>query len=257
MPLDNARFALNAANGRWGSLFDALYGTDALGTPKPKSSGYDPARGSLVFQAAFQYLDRFLALEQNQSWSNVVEIGVEDGKSGADLVLTVGGAGTNVLSKVRLTDPTAYRGRSASSSRTEYLLQHHRLHLILVVDRSTAPGKQSKSGLCDVVVEAAVTSICDMEDSVTAVDADDKVRLYAHWLGLMDRSLTAAMPNGKRRSLAKPKTFQAAARGGDEIVLPGTGVLLIRNVGLWRSTDAVLFRGAEVPEGLLDLVMSG
>jgi malate synthase len=229
VPILNARFLLNAANARWGSLYDALYGTDVLGAPPAAGGGYDTARGAQVIAWARAFLDRTVPLASG-SWS---------AWTGGEPVLA---------------DPAQLVGRAGET----LLLRHHGLHLELVIDRDHPIGRDDPAGLADVVLEAALTTICDLEDSIAAVDAADKVAAYANWLGLMRRDLTASVDKGGRtttRRLAEDRRY--VAPDGSALVLPGRSLLFVRNVGHLMTTPAVLLPdGSEAPEGILDAIVT-
>ncbi|SEO14372.1 malate synthase [Paracoccus alcaliphilus] len=243
VPVMNARFALNAANARWGSLYDALYGTDAL-PGAPRGKGYDPERGAEAVAWAAQFLDRTLPLAAG-SHADVTGWRIEDGRA----VATVDGTDTG------LADPAAFAGY-ADNGRS-LLFRHNGLHIELVFDPSHPVGAASASGLRDVVLESALTAIQDCEDSVAAVDAEDKVLAYANWLGLMKGDLAETFDKGGKsltRRLNPDREFTAP--DGSALTLPGRAVLLVRNVGHLMTTDAVLLDGQEVPEGILDAVVT-
>lgn len=228
VPILNARFLLNAANARWGSLYDALYGTDAIpGTPAP--GGYDAERGRQVIARAKAFLDDAVPLASGswRDWSG----GVPD-----------------------LADPTQLVGRAGDN----LLLRHHGLHIELVIDRAHPVGSGDPAGLADILLESALTTICDLEDSVAAVDAKDKVAAYANWLGLMQGTLTASFAKGGRsvtRTLADDRHYATPA--GGELVLPGRSLLFVRNVGHLMTTPAVrLPDGTQAPEGILDAIVT-
>ncbi|MDV3249733.1 malate synthase G [Devosia sp. BK] len=249
VPVSNARFALNAANARWGSLYDALYGTDVIpsdGELAP-SKGYNAKRGAAVINRAAAYLDAMIPLA---------------GASHADVEgYTLGASGfeASVDGRVlHLADPAQYRGRSQNTGRTTYLFVHNHLHLELVIDSLDPVGRATRSGLCDVVLEAALTTIQDCEDSVAAVDAEDKVDVYRNWLGLMKGDLTATLNKGGKtieRRLAEDREYEAA--NGERLVLPGRSLMLVRHVGHLMTTDAVLdAEGRETPEGIMDAMVA-
>ncbi|MHA0319187.1 malate synthase G [Sphingomonas melonis] len=228
VPILNARFLLNAANARWGSLYDALYGTDAL--PGAAASGsYDPARGSQVIAWAKAFLDEAVPLADGR-WTD-----------------WTGGTPT-------LADPGQWVGKAGDT----LLFRHNGLHIEVVVDRSHPIGRDDPAGIADVVLESALTTICDLEDSVAAVDAADKVAGYANWLGLMRGDLTANFDKGGRtvsRTLAEDRTYTAP--DGGTITLPGRSLLFVRNVGHLMTTPAVrLPDGSEAPEGILDAIVT-
>ena len=233
VPVLNARFLLNAANARWGSLYDALYGTDAIpGTPK--GSGYDPERGAKVIAWAKDFLDKAVPL-RNGSWTE-----------------WTGGLPP-------LADPAALAGftgdRDAPAS---ILLRHHGLHIELVIDRAHPIGKADPAGLADVILESALSTIVDLEDSVAAVDAADKVAAYANWLGLMQGDLVATFEKNGRtmtRKLADDRVYTAP--DGSTLTLPGRSLLFVRNVGHLMTTPAILLPdGSEAPEGILDGILT-
>ncbi len=229
VPILNARFLLNAANARWGSLYDALYGTDAIaGTPP--GPGYDPVRGAAVVAHAKAFLDSAVPLAAG-NWADWDGQGLPQL---ADPACLVGQAGANVL------------------------LRHNGLHIELVIDRAHPIGSGDPAGIADIVLESALTTIADLEDSVAAVDAEDKVAAYANWLGLMRGDLEASFTkDGKPmvRRLAPDRHYTTLA--GEELVLPGRSVMFVRNVGHLMTTPAVLLpSGGEAPEGILDAAVT-
>ncbi|ABW16303.1 malate synthase G [Parafrankia sp. EAN1pec] len=251
VPLLNARYAVNAANARWGSLYDALYGSDVIDETdgRERAGGYNPTRGAAVIARVREILDRSFPLTSG-SHADATRYAVDaDG-----LVVTVDGAA------VRLADPALFVGfRGEGDEPTAVLLTHHGLHVEIQVDRNHPVGAGDRAGVSDVVVEAAVTTIMDLEDSVAAVDAADKVLGYRNWLQLMQRRLTAEVDKGGRtftRVLAADREYTTA--DGGTVTLPGRSMLLIRQVGLLMTTDAVLDRdGRPVPEGILDALVTG
>ncbi|MDF1716821.1 MAG: malate synthase G [Antarcticimicrobium sp.] len=240
VPITNARFALNAANARWGSLYDALYGTDALGD-LPAGGGYDSARGGRVIAWAKAHLDKALPLTGG-SWADVT--GLDQDQGGVILASHNG--------PLRLTDPAQYAGRSADGS--EYLFTRHGLHIRVVLGPDTPVGRDDPAGISDVILESAMSTIMDCEDSVAAVDAEDKVQAYANWLGLMKGDLKESVTKGGKsfdRVLAPDLEFTAP--DGSAITLKGRSLMLVRNVGHLMTNPAVLDgQGGEIPEGLLD-----
>ena len=239
VPVTNARFALNAANARWGSLYDALYGTDALGD-LPVSGGYDVARGARVIAWGRALLDQSVPLT-GASWAAVKSLSVKDG------VLLVDGAG--------LSDATQFVGFGGDGAApTSVLLRNNGLHLIVEIDATSPIGSTDLAGIADIRLEAAISTIMDCEDSVATVDAGDKVLAYRNWLGLMRGDLTEEIVKGGKSYTRKlnPDLRFAAADGG-EVTLKGRSLMLVRNVGHLMTNPAVLDRhGKEIDEGLLD-----
>lgn len=243
VPVTNARFVLNAANARWGSLYDAFYGTDAIGTP-PVAGPFDQGRGARVVARVAVFLDETFAA-QGTSHGAAKEYRVADG------ALLVDGQ--------PLIEPDKFAGyRGTADSPSSVLLRNHNLHIELVFDRSHPIGSISPSGLADVRAEAAVSAIVDCEDSVACVDADDKVAAYRNWLGLMKGDLEETFDKGGKtltRRLETDRDFIAADGGG--LTLKGRALLLVRNVGHLMTTPAVLDRdGNEVFEGLMDAALT-
>ena len=245
VPVSNARFALNAANARWGSLYDAFYGTDVTG-PVPAGGGIDPARRDAVVAKAAAFLDDAFPL------ASASHADVTAWRADADgLHATVNGAG------VGLKDPSAFVGTRREGGDTGYVLVHHGLHVELVVNPDHPIGAASASGLRDVIVESALTTIQDCEDSVAAVDAADKVAVYANWLGLMKGDLAETFEKGGRRTTRRLAGDRVIARpDGGSLTLPGRALLLVRNVGHLMTTDAVRLDGQDTPEGLMDAMVT-
>ena len=240
VPILNARFVLNAANARWGSLYDALYGTDAL-PGSAQGPGFDAARGAQVIARAKALLDQAVPLASG-SHAYAMGYAIE------------GHALTPALA-----DPSALVGwRGEAASPQAVLLRHNGIHIELVIDRAHPIGKTDPAGLADVVLESALSTICDLEDSIAAVDAEDKVAAYANWLGLMKGDLEASFDKGGRtqvRTLNPDRVY--AAPGGGTVTLPGRSLLFVRNVGHLMTTPAVtLADGSEAPEGILDAIVT-
>ncbi len=246
VPVMNARYALNAANARWGSLYDALYGTDVLNEEDgaEKGTSYNPLRGSKVITAARDILDECLPLA-GASWHDVTSLYINSkglvlgSKSGP-----VGLADTNQL--------VGYQGDEMEP--TSILLTVNTLHIDIQIDRNGAIGASDKAGINDVILESAISTIMDCEDSVAAVDGEDKVLAYGNWLGLMDGTLTTEMKKGGRtftRALNGDRHY--TARDGSKITLHGRSLMLVRNVGhLMTNPSILLSDGSECPEGIMD-----
>ncbi|WP_424974338.1 malate synthase G [Dinoroseobacter sp. S124A] len=247
VPITNARYALNAANARWGSLYDALYGTDAMGDG-PSGKGYDPERGARVMAWARQHLDAAAPLA-GVSWADVTRVDVADGA----LELVAGDLRP-------LVDPDQFVGYTTGPAGdvTSVLLRKNGLHLRVMIDPTSPIGAADPAGISDVLLEAAVSAIMDCEDSVAAVDSADKVQAYGNWLGLMKGDLAEEVSKGGKtftRALAEDVT--ASAPNGDPLVLKGRALMLIRNVGHLMTNPAILDRdGAEVGEGLMDAMVT-
>ncbi|MCB2015709.1 MAG: malate synthase G [Sphingobium sp.] len=228
VPILNARFLLNAANARWGSLYDALYGTDAI-PGAPEGKGYDAARGAQVIAWGREFLDKAVPLASG-SW--------KDWQGGRPEL--------------------AYPSQFAGTAGDNILLKHNGLHIELVIDRDSAIGKTDPAGLADIVMEAALTTICDLEDSVAAVDAEDKVLAYSNWLGLMKGDLEDTFEKGgvmMTRRMNGDREYTAP--DGSTFTLPGRSLLFVRNVGHLMTNPAVqLPDGSEAPEGIIDGVVT-
>ena len=252
VPLSNARFALNAANARWGSLYDALYGTDAIsqdGELAP-GKGYNEKRGAAVIAFARDFLDEAAPLK-GASHKDAMSYAVNRRGAGRHLGEWLARPGW----PIRNSWPAIPGTRRAPSS---VLLKHHGLHIEIVIDRASPIGKNDAAGISDVVLESAVTTIMDCEDSIAAVDAEDKVASYRNWLGLMNGSLTASFEKGGKtteRALNPDRQFKKP--GGGTLTLAGRSLLFIRHVGHLMTIDAVRLQdGSEIPEGILDGVVT-
>lgn len=251
VPVMNARYALNAANARWGSLYDALYGTDAISEDggAEKGRGYNPIRGRKVIGWARSFLDASAPLERG-SWNDVTGFTV----GGAELsISTASGA-------VKLADSGQFAGyRGDARSPSHLLLKKNNLHIEIVIDAATVTGKDDPAHISDVILESAITAIMDCEDSVAAVDAQDKIVVYRNWLGLMKGDLQEDVTKGGKTFTRRlNQDFGFTAPDGSEISLKGRALMLVRNVGHLMTNPAILDRdGKEVPEGIMDAMITG
>jgi malate synthase len=252
VPVLNARYALNAANARWGSLYDALYGTDVIDEDggAHKSGGYNPVRGAKVIAFARRFLDQAVPL-QGASHADAERYRVDGGK------LVVGLASGRSAGLQDAAGFIGFQGDAAAPS--SVLLRHHGLHIDICIDRSAAIGREDKAGVSDVVLEAALSTILDLEDSVAAVDAADKVLGYRNWLGLLKGTLTETVSKGGKtftRGLNPDRRYHAPS-GQGSVLLHGRSLMFLRNVGHLMTNPAVLWDGGrEIPEGILDAVVT-
>ncbi|MDX1385326.1 MAG: malate synthase G, partial [Thermoanaerobaculia bacterium] len=251
VPVDNARYALNAANARWGSLYDAFYGTDVIPEDDGahRSGPYNPVRGEKVIARTNAFLDATVPLASGR-WGDVTGFSVGDG---ALAMALEGGA------KVALADPARFAGYQLSDGElTSVLLEHHGLHIDIQIDPSHPIGRSHKAGVKDVVLESATSTIQDCEDSVAAVDADDKARVYGNWAGIMKGTLDASFEKDGRtmsRRLNPDRTYLSPT--GETLTLQGRSLLLVRNVGAHMLTDIVTTDdGAPVPETFVDAMVT-
>ncbi len=252
VPILNARYALNAANARWGSLYDALYGTDAI----PESDGaeragaYNPARGAKVIAFARQVLDQAAPLA-DASHADAAGYRVD----GTALAVTLKDGRVAALA-----DPAQFVGYLGdAASPTAILLRHHGLHIEIQIDRASAIGKTDAAGVADLLMESALSTILDLEDSIAAVDAEDKLLAYRNWLGILRGSLTEEVSKGGRTFVRRlnPDRVYKAANGSEDVVLPGRSLLFVRNVGHLMTNPAILLDGGqEIPEGIMDAVIT-
>lgn len=249
VPVSNARYALNAANARWGSLYDALYGTDAIAQEgATRGAGYDSRRGAKVIAFARNFLDMHFELSAGSHHDALM---YRTSAQGLGVQLKDG-------SVASLKDPAAFRGiQGDPSSPAVLLLLHHGLHVELHIDRTHHIGRDDPAGISDVWLESAITTIQDCEDSVAAVDADEKTQLYRNWLGLMRGSLEARIDKGGKaltRRLNEDRRYRTPA--GAELVLPGRSLMLVRNVGHHMLSDAVTLHGEPIPETFIDAAVT-
>ena len=246
VPVSNARYALNAANARWGSLYDAVYGSDIIADEGETAiaGGYNPARGAKVIELAMAFLDDAAPLAGG-SHAESSAYAVRNGK----LVVTMQDG-----SETTLADEARFAGYDGQDAPAVILLKNNNLHIQVLIDADSQVGQQHPAGIKDMVLESAITTIQDCEDSVAAVDAEDKVNVYKNWLGLMRGDLSESFEKGGKtieRKLRADLSFTAP--DGSTLTLPGRSTLLVRNVGHLMTTDAILGAdGQEIPEGMLD-----
>ena len=246
VPVDNARYALNAANARWGSLYDALYGTDVI--PGDKGKNYNIERGNKVVEYVRNHLDEVVPLDVG-SWKNVSKIEVEN----RELILSIGDQNKYLKYKEQFVGFTGKKSKPES-----ILVKKNNLHLDIIIDPDSMIGKDDKANISDVIIESALSTIIDNEDSVAAVDAEDKITCYRNWLGLMKGDLQTSMEkNGKQfiRKLNSNRDY--ISKDGSKMQLHGRALLLNRNVGhLMTNPSIILKDGSEIPEGILDAFIS-
>ncbi len=257
VPILNARYALNAANSRWGSLYDALYGTDAISEADgcEKGKAYNPKRGDKVIEYARHVLDRTAPLRKG-SHLDSVGYRIKDGKLAVKLA---DGGNTSLQNPAQL---IGYQGDAKAPS--SVLLQHNGLHLDIQIDRTTPIGATDPAGVCDLVLEAALSTILDLEDSVAAVDADDKVLAYSNWLGILQGTLTEEVSKGAQtftRGLNGDRVYTPPAGKGKAVTLHGRSLMFVRNVGHLMTNPAILYtdkqgQTREIPEGIMDAVVT-
>ncbi len=250
VPVMNARYALNAANARWGSLYDALYGTDAISEENgaEKGSGYNPVRGARVIAWGRAFLNNSAPISAN--WEDVKSLSADNG----ELSVTLADG-----SRAGLKNPAQFAGFKGTSDKpTSVLLKKNGMHLEIVLDAESAVGRDDLAGIADIILESALTTIVDCEDSVAAVDAEDKIVVYRNWLGLMKGDLSEEVAKGRdafTRRLNEDRHY--FNRSGDDIHLPGRALMLVRNVGHLMTNPAIIDRdGNEAPEGLMDAMIT-
>ena len=246
VPVDNARYALNAANARWGSLYDSLYGTDVI--PGEKGNSFNKDRADKVVSYTRNLLDEIFTLS-NGSWNEINKIEIED----KTLILKANGEKNNLKNQNQF---IGFNGEK--SSPTSILLRNNNLHFDIIINPKSSIGKEDKANISDIIIESAISTIIDNEDSVAAVDGEDKVRCYRNWLGLMKGDLTAEMEkNGKQfvRKLNPNRSY--ISKDGGKLSLHGRALLLNRNVGHLMTNPAIILKdGSEIPEGIMDAFIS-
>ena len=242
VPVDNARYALNAANARWGSLYDALYGTDVI--PGEKFKEFNEKRASKVIEYVRKFLDEIAPIN-DLNWNEVSEIKIQN----RELVLTDGKDGKNLKNKNQF---IGFSGQTAKPS--SILLKNNNLHIEIIIDPNHTVGKHDKASISDIIVESAISTIIDNEDSVAAVDAEDKVKCYRNWLGLMKGDLTADIEKeGKKFTRKLNPDRHYISKDGKKLILHGRALLLNRNVGHLMTNPSILLKdGSEIPEGIMD-----
>jgi len=246
VPVDNARYTLNAANARWGSLYDAIYGTDVIS--ENKGNTWDQNRAIEVINYVRDFLDNTISIEKT-SWKNISEIRIED----ENLVFLVDGKNYNLKNKKQFAGFSGEKNHPKS-----ILLKNNNLHIDIIIDKNSKIGKTDKAGISDIIIESAISTIVDNEDSVAAVDSVDKVKCYKNWLGLMKGDLkTEVNKNGKTftRKLNSDRNYMGP--DGSKFTLHGRALLLNRNVGHLMTNPAIILKdGSEIPEGIMDAFIS-
>ena len=242
VPVDNARYALNAANARWGSLYDALYGTDVI--PGEKFKDFNEKRADKVIEYVRKFLNEIAPIN-DLNWNEVSEIKIQN----RELVLTDGKDKKNLKSKNQFIGFTGQTDKPSS-----ILLKNNNLHIEIVIDPNHTVGKYDKASISDIIVESAISTIIDNEDSVAAVDAEDKVKCYRNWLGLMKGDLTADIEKeGKKFTRKLNPDRHYISKDGEKLILHGRALLLNRNVGHLMTNPSILLKdGSEIPEGIMD-----
>ena len=244
VPIMNERYALNAANARWMSLYDSLYGTDIIESEEGGSERYDPLRGQEVIRYVRDFLDKYIPIE-NTSWKSISELKVKDGK----LLIYKNDAEFNLKNLEKF---IGHRGEANKPS--AIILKNNNLHIEIIINPRAFSAAHDIAGISDVIVESAISTICDNEDSVAAVDAEDKVICYRNWLGLMKGDLKSKfMKNGKNfeRKLNPDRSY--ISKNGSGLKLHGRSLLLVRNVGHLMTNPAIILKdGSEIPEGIMD-----
>ena len=249
VPIMNERYALNAANARWMSLYDSLYGTDVIEQSEDSvSERYDPQRGQNVIKYVREFLDKHIPIE-NTSWKNISGLNIKDG----NLIIKKNDT------EYKLKDAEKFIGhRGDITNPSGVILKNNNLHLEIIINPRAFSAAHDIAGISDVIVEAAVTTICDNEDSVAAVDAEDKVICYRNWLGLMKGNLkTTFVKNGKKleRKLNPDRSY--ISKDGQGLKLHGRSLLLVRNVGHLMTNPAITLKdGSEIPEGIMDAIIT-
>ena len=247
VPVDNARYALNAANARWGSLYDAFYGTDVVADDNgcEKTKSYNPKRGAKVIEKGRVFLNQILALEKGD-WNEAANFSVEKGNLTIHL---------SDKSKTNLKNKEKFIGYSGTKENPDkILLKNNYLHLEINIDAKHVIGKDDKANISDIIIESAISTIMDLEDSVAAVDAGDKIRCYRNWLGIMTGDLQAEMSKNGKKFFRKLNSNREYLDGKDKkISLHGRSLILVRNVGhLMTNSSVILDDGSEIPEGIMD-----